>query len=82
MVEVDDAAGVVDPRGSGGRGGGRAGELEGRYGRRGGGWGRVAGGRGKGVGGGAAAGADLVGGDGGRVGEVDGLDSQHEHDDG
>jgi len=83
VVEVDDAAGVVDPRASGGRRGGRAGELQWRYGGRGGGGGRVAGGRGEWVGGGAAAGADLVGGDGGRGGggggEVDGLDPQDEH---
>jgi len=80
VVEVDDAAGVVDPRASGGRRGGRAGELQWRYGGRGGGGGRVAGGRGEWVGGGAAAGADLVGGGGGRGGgEVDGLDPQDEH---
>lgn len=77
MVEVDDAAGVVDPRASSGRGGSRAGELERWYGRSGCGDGRVAGGRGQGAGGGAAAGADFVAGDGGR--EVDGLDSQDEH---
>lgn len=88
VVEVDDAAGVEDPRASAGRGGDCAGELEGRYRRCGGRGGRVAGERGERMGGGsaAAAGADFVGGDccrgGGRggVGEVDGLDSQDEHD--
>lgn len=91
VVEVDDAAGVEDPRASAGRGGGCAGELERRYGRCGGRGGRVAGERGERMRGGSAAsaGADFVGGDccrggggggGGGVGEVDGLDSQDEHD--
>lgn len=81
MVEVDDAAGVEDPRASAGRDGVCAGELESKYGRCGGRGGRVAGERTRG-GNAAAAGADFVGGDccHGGVGEVDGLDSQDEHD--